>query len=236
MNEKDCFVEKWSKEYGQKGIPSSFKIDPSSAVLQFSEYLAQKNFPKGTLLDLGCGKGRNSLFIAERGFQVTSMDFVPENIAELAKKTKENQLLLTPLCHDLAKPFPLTSEKFDYAMDIFCFKHIIEEPARSNYRHELYRCLKPGALFLLSLASVEDGFYGPLLNSSPAPEKRIIIDPYTKIPSILYTETSAASEFSNGFELIESYEKRNTSLMHGKEYERVILSFIFKREKGLEQA
>lgn len=223
------FKAAWTSEYANKGIPSSFKEDPSEAAIFFLDYLKSHHLPKGKLVDLGCGKGRNSLYFAKEGFEVTSLDFVEENIQTLKAVCEKQHLNLQPHCHDLTKPFPLPTNSFDYGMDIFCFKHLVEKKERQNYLQELQRILKPKAYYLISLASVEDGFYGPLLKDSPRAEEGIIKDPYAGVFSVLHTQETVQEEFAFGFDCVTAFEKWSRSFMHGKEYPRCVLTFILRK-------
>jgi ubiquinone/menaquinone biosynthesis C-methylase UbiE len=208
----------WLAEYLKKGIPSSFRETPSHSVLWFEEYLRSHGKKQGKLLDLGAGKGRNALQLKKNGFSLSCLDMVEANIQAIREKAPD----IDARCHDLAKPFPYPDNNFDYAIDIFCFKHIIDAKAIQNYLSELKRVLKKGAIYHLSLASVQDGYYGPLMKGS-----RHIVDPATQIPSILYSRTDVENLFE-GFELLEFFEKKNLGPMHGKAYVRCILSFIFE--------
>lgn len=215
--------ELWELEYTKKGIPSSFKEEPSQAAVRFDEYLRQRSLKPGALLDVGCGKGRNAIYFKKNGFQVSCLDIVSENV----RAVQEAGLSIDAKCHDLAHPFPFADKQFDYAIDIFCFKHLVDERAQQNYLQELKRVLKRGGLYLLSLASVEDGFYGPLLKKSPHPEKKLIVDPFSKIRSILYRREEIEKKFK-GFDLLEFSEKRSLGIMHGMQYVRCVLTFIFE--------
>ena len=45
--------------------------------------------PKGKALDIGAGEGRNSLFLAQNGFEVKAIDKIPDGLKkceDLAKK------------------------------------------------------------------------------------------------------------------------------------------------------
>ncbi|GAB4464283.1 MAG: class I SAM-dependent methyltransferase [Armatimonadaceae bacterium] len=48
--------------------------------------------PGTHLLDMGCGPGRHSLALAERGFQVTGVDFTPQFIEYAAAKAAERNV------------------------------------------------------------------------------------------------------------------------------------------------
>src|SRR5437016_5497592 len=95
----------WDKEYQHGGIPSSLRSDPSGVLLWALSnwpYLTGTKSPVNAL-DVGCGTGRNALYLAAQGTAVTAFDSSAEAI-QLAKKhmqdasfSKRPQFLL----HDL---------------------------------------------------------------------------------------------------------------------------------------
>jgi 2-polyprenyl-3-methyl-5-hydroxy-6-metoxy-1,4-benzoquinol methylase len=46
----------------------------------------------GRALDIACGKGRNAVFLASRGFQVTAIDISPVGLEQGLKQAEENSL------------------------------------------------------------------------------------------------------------------------------------------------
>ena len=54
--------------------------------------LRWKNMGKQTVLDIGCGRGRHSLYLAEMGFKVTATDLSPEGIVQLNKQARQKNL------------------------------------------------------------------------------------------------------------------------------------------------
>ena len=48
-----------------------------------------EDFDRGTALDLGCGQGRNALWLAERGFTVTGLDLSPVAIEQARARAAE---------------------------------------------------------------------------------------------------------------------------------------------------
>lgn len=218
----------WKQEYHTAGIPSSYKGEPSHAVSWFYEFLKKSNQRSGKILDLGCGKGRNSLYLAQQGFTIDCIDFLEENIASIQEMAQMEKLDIQGHCQSVTDPLPYPSGTFDAAIDNFCYKHQIDPNLRLAYRKELYRVLKNQGFFLLTLASYEDGFYGSL-REDMAQTHAVVVDPHTSIPSILFSCTDVLREFSPLFTLIKANEKRSIGKMHGQVYERVVLEFIFKK-------
>ncbi len=61
-------ADAWDQRYA--GSPLVWSAGPNAAVARETEDL-----PPGTALDLGSGEGRNALWLAERGWRVTAVDF-----------------------------------------------------------------------------------------------------------------------------------------------------------------
>jgi len=52
----------------------------------------EKKYLRGkklAVLDLGCGNGRNAIYLIEKGYKVTAVDFVDNSFKESAKKHPE---------------------------------------------------------------------------------------------------------------------------------------------------
>jgi 2-polyprenyl-3-methyl-5-hydroxy-6-metoxy-1,4-benzoquinol methylase len=50
--------------------------------------------PKGRALDIAAGKGRNAIFLAERGFQVMAIDISPVALDMARRAAKEKSLII----------------------------------------------------------------------------------------------------------------------------------------------
>ncbi len=223
----------WKAEYRAKGIPSSYKARPSEPVLIGLKTLRARHYAGLRSLDLGCGRGRNSFFLAGKGFEAHCMDFVPSLIREIRAKAKKRKGKgkIVAVCRDVTRKWPYPSGFFDFAIDIYCYKHQTEKAARKKYRAELRRVLKKGAVYVLSLASKADGFYGPLLGAGKLPHgaDKVVVDPYTGIASALFTRADVEKEFRGSFRLVKFARKRKRGPMHGKNYRRETLIFVFRK-------
>jgi 2-polyprenyl-3-methyl-5-hydroxy-6-metoxy-1,4-benzoquinol methylase len=89
---------KWNKRYAGEGYfiepqPSKFLVERIDMI----EFLA----PGGKALDIACGEGRNSIFLARRGFTVTGIDIADEGIAKAVRRASEEGLKISFLRADL---------------------------------------------------------------------------------------------------------------------------------------
>lgn len=112
-----------------------------------------KTLPKGMrILDLGCGNGRNSIYIAEQGFEVCGVDFAVNMIKIAREKTIESENQATPsfIQADIME-LPFKNQTFDAALFIAALHHIPNEDYRLHTLEELYRCLKSDSQALVSV-------------------------------------------------------------------------------------
>lgn len=100
-----------------------------------------------TALDIGCGAGREALFLAEAGYEVIGVDISEEALSIAKERSQAAGLNIDWRVGD-ALDIPADSNSVDFLNDRGCF-HIICESDREAYAKEIYRILKPGGTFLL---------------------------------------------------------------------------------------
>lgn len=86
--------------------------------------LRWKELKKQTVLDIGCGRGRHALFLAEMGFDVTATDISPEGIEQLKKEAKKRKLdgkIKTLVCDMLELSFK--NDSFDAVLGFHSIYH-----------------------------------------------------------------------------------------------------------------
>lgn len=76
-------ITDWKKIYEDGGAHWTEDLQPSKLAQEFAQELVDAH--KQTILEIGCGNGRDSILFAYAGLRVTSIDIVPEAI-ELAKE------------------------------------------------------------------------------------------------------------------------------------------------------
>jgi SAM-dependent methyltransferase len=226
--------ELWSKEYEMGGIPSSTRTSPSGAMKWAFEELKHLQTPLRTAADIGCGKGRNSIYLARQGLHVTAMDFTPNAIRQLQETAAEQGLSdqIRPIVQDITDPWPVAEGSMDLVIDAFCFKHITGHAARVSYKEQLLRALRSRGHYMISFASIGDGYYGRYVvkhDVVDGEEEHLCIDPANGIESVLYTKKGILRFFAPELDLFEELHHNKPSVMHGKEYERSVYALLLRR-------
>jgi malonyl-CoA O-methyltransferase len=95
--------------------------------------------PRGLeVLDLGCGTGRHTLWLAESGAHVTAIDFSENMLAEARRKRGVERVRFRR--HDLHEPLPFAAGQFDLAVSGLVLEHLRE---LAPFFTEMRRVLKP---------------------------------------------------------------------------------------------
>lgn len=128
-----------------------FKRDEAEAAAFINKMVEHLHPPTGAFaLDIACGKGRHSIRLASKGFDVTGIDLSELSIAEA--KEYENDRLHFYL-HDMRLPFWINY--FDYAFNLFTsFGYFRTRREHENSIRTVTQSLKPGGLFVIDYLNV----------------------------------------------------------------------------------
>ena len=148
----------WNQAYQDRSF--LFRWDYDFASPELIDTLVTLPFKKGDrALDLGCGGGRDAIYLAQSGFEVSAIDLSLAAIEVATQRASEAVVFVSWHVGDvLALPFADMS--FDLVTDRACFHHI-PTVARPKYASEVARVLKPGGVLFLRGASYsrDDSYY-----------------------------------------------------------------------------
>jgi SAM-dependent methyltransferase len=109
---------------------------------------AAKNYDQsGRVLDLGCGTGTSSIYLAQQGWHVVGVDFSPKAI-ELAQDKAQRAGVNVELHLGDVSRLDFLHEPFDLILDIGCL-HGLDHASRMRYAEQLQRLTHRGSEFLL---------------------------------------------------------------------------------------
>lgn len=103
------------------------------------------------ILDVACGKGRHSIALANKGFNVTGIDIAFPSIEE-AKQSEHERLHFFQ--HDMRLPFWINY--FDYAFNFFTsFGYFKTQREDNNALRTIAQSLKPNGVFTIDYLNVD---------------------------------------------------------------------------------
>jgi len=143
----------WENLYKEKG---EIYTDITPPVEEHVKIFKKRKYAK--ILDLGCGTGRHSIFLAQKGFRVYASDISKTGVAITKKKAKSLNLNMKFKVFDMKK-IPYPANYFDAVICIFTLGHGLLKDNKKTI-DEIYRILKQRGMLVTEFMSVKDKTYG----------------------------------------------------------------------------
>ncbi len=90
--------------------------------------------PAGRVLDIACGRGRNALSLAERGYVVTALDVSSQGLNQLSDEARRRGLTIITLQQDLEQTPQLPQAAFDVVLQFFYLQRSLIDAVRNAVR------------------------------------------------------------------------------------------------------
>lgn len=137
--------ERWDAKYDTESY--IFGTDPVPFLKAHVDLL-----PKGKALDIAMGEGRNGVFLATRGFEVTGLDISPKGLAKARRLAEEHGGTVETKVVDL-ETHQLETNAYDV---ILCLYYM-----QRSLIPQITRALKPGGMAVVETYNLEHLKYRP---------------------------------------------------------------------------
>ncbi|MBG9455607.1 methyltransferase [Lysinibacillus sphaericus] len=145
----------WNEFYDQTFEKIPFFINKPDENLV--SYLEEKMIRPNKVLELGCGAGRNAIYLAKQGCSVVGVDLSDKALQWAQRRVDEANVNVELICANIFE-LNLQEESFDFIYDSGCFHHIAPH-RRVTYIELIRKLLKPNGYFALC-SFEEHGSYG----------------------------------------------------------------------------
>ncbi|MHB1544242.1 MAG: class I SAM-dependent methyltransferase, partial [Gammaproteobacteria bacterium] len=138
----------WDRRYSEPGYAYG---------IEANEFLAsvEAQLPRGRVLSLAEGEGRNGVFLAKRGFRVTAVDQSAVGLAKARILAHEQGVALTTIQADLGS-HAIKPDCWEVVVSIFC--HVQPTIRARLYRAAVNGLVPGGALVLEAYTPQQLGF------------------------------------------------------------------------------
>ena len=160
--------EDWDRRYG--GTELIWTAEPNRFVVE-----ELGDLPAGRALDLGAGEGRNAVWLAERGWRVTAVDFSPVALDKARRLARARGVSVDWALEDLRDYQP---EQAAYDLVLAAYLHLLPAGRAAVLGGAVAALARCGTLLVVGhdLANLTEGVGGP------------------QDPAVLYTSKAIVAE------------------------------------------
>jgi SAM-dependent methyltransferase len=148
----------WSATFADH--PDMYGEEPSDAAVAAADAFAAAGVQK--VLELGAGQGRDTLYLARRGFHVQALDYASEGVEAIEAKAAAAGLAdrVSVGLHDVRNRLPVADAAVDasYSHMLLCMG--LTTPELERLVADLRRVLRPDGLVVYTVRTTEDAHYG----------------------------------------------------------------------------
>ena len=150
----------WEARYAEPGY--AFGTKPNDFLREQVSLL-----PPGPILCLAEGEGRNAVWLAQRGFEVTAVDLSSRGLQKARRLADDRRVKIKTIEADLAT-FPIAPGAWKGIVSIFAHT---TEPVRKRVHASVISGLAPGGVYLLEAYRPEQA---ALTTGGPAEDSRLL--------------------------------------------------------------
>lgn len=208
----------WDEEHQKPNVLLQMdSANASSGVERFWTFLSDLDTQNLKGVEMGCGKGRNVIWLSQKGIEMYGFDFSPAAISEANQRAQNVGATNARFkVQDATVRWDYDSDYFDFAIDCFASTDIESEAGRMAAMSELHRVLKPGGYLFAYLLSTDDEFHKEMIKKSPAVERNAFHHSTGKFERT-FDEDDIKSQYRD-FKMLKSERLSKTAQFFGKDY------------------
>ncbi len=222
----------WDNEY-KNATHLKLSTDESADLAKFTRWIPRQNradilTPESSVLDVGCGNGRNLIFLS-REFGVSGVGYDISAAAIAQANAASKGISLAYKARSIAGSLDLPDASQSLVLDMMT-SHFLNEAERTMLRDEIFRVLKPGGfVFMKTFLADEDLHTRRLLKDAPGKEDNTYIHPVIGVAEYVYSEEALTTFLGEKFIIHKIYRSHKHKL-HGRARKRRTISIYAEKD------
>ena len=221
----------WEREYRNPKLVTK-KDGPQRDTLNFLKFLKKNekyDVENRTILDLGCGTGRNSNYLSDFGNNVIGIEISKTAITLGKNRAKEMGVGVDYRLGDIGDPYDIKDNSVDIVIDVTS-SNSLNDKGRENYLKEVNRVLKNGLsehsgransyFFVRALAKDGNKNVKNLLKISPGPEYDTYIIKEIGLTERVFSRDDFVKMYSKYFKILHLEKKTGYTTFNNRIYKR----------------
>ena len=212
----------WDKEY-KNPLFVTKNDGPQKDTLRFLKFLKKEQKFKvedKTVLDLGCGTGRNSNYLADLENKVIGIEISKTALSLAKTRALEMGVAVDYRLGDMGEKYEIEDNSVDIVLDITS-SNSLNEKGREIYLEEVARVMKKGGYFFVR-ALCKDGNQNVknLLKISPGREYDTYILKDIGLTERVFSRADFVAMYTKYFKILSLEKKTGYTTMNNRIYKR----------------
>ncbi len=212
----------WEKEYRNPLLVTKNE-EPQADTLRFFKFLKKDQkyrVENKSILDLGCGTGRNSNYLADLENKVIGIEISKTALSIAKIRAGELGLTVDYRLGDIGEPYNIEDKSIDVILDVTSSNSLNEE-GRNIYLREIDRVLKNGGyLFVRALCKDGNKNVKNLLRESPGREYDTYIIKEIGLTERVFSRPDFIKMYGKYFKILHLEKKTSYTTFNSRIYKR----------------
>lgn len=212
----------WDREYKNPKFVTK-NDSPQADTLRFLKFLKKDQKYKvedKVILDLGCGTGRNSNYLANLENKVIGIEISKTAIEIGKKRAKEIGIVVDYRLSDIGEPYEIEDNSIDVILDVTS-SNSLNEKGRVVYLSEMNRVLKKGGyIFVRALCKDGNKNVKNLLKASPGREYDTYVIKEIGLTERVFSREDFIKMYTKYFKILKLEKKIGYSTFNNRIYKR----------------
>jgi len=224
----------WEKEYRDPLLVTK-NDGPQADTLRFLKFLKKVALPATRrdggdefkfsledkkILDLGCGTGRNSNYLADLGNKVIGLEISKTALSLAKERAREMGLSVDYRLADIGQPYDIEDNSIDLVLDVTS-SNSLNDQGREIYLKEVVRVMKSnGYFFVRALAKDGNQNVKNLLKTSPGREYDTYVIKEIGLTERVFSRADFIQMYSQYFQILKLDKKTSYTTFNHRIYKR----------------